>query len=122
MWKRLFELVQDVFDLRRQVKGQEKRLGEVSLAQEKLALKVAELSERTMRLELELQYTKEQHAQELVHLREEHRQELARLQEQQLAERQNLRLQLENLILRMQRGLPPSEPPALPAEPNEEKE
>jgi len=64
------------------------------------------LSERVLKLELELQHTKEQHAREVAHLRD-----------QQAAEREHFRLQLENLILRLQRGLPPPEPTTFPAVP-----
>lgn len=54
-----------------------------------------------LRLELELQYQREQQVVEL-----------QRQREQQAAERENFRLQLENLILCTQRGLPPSPPEA----------
>jgi hypothetical protein len=105
-WKKLFELVQDVFDLRRQLKGHDKRLDEYSLVQENLNLKVSQLADRVLRLELELQHQKEQHARERAHW-----------QERQAAEREHFRLQLENLILRAQRGLPLPEQSRLPAEP-----
>ena len=98
MWKKLLGLAQDVFDIRRQIKGHDKRLDDYSLSQENLTLKVSQLADRVLRLELELQHTKEQHARELAYL-----------QEQQNTERENFRLQLENLILRTQRGLPPGE-------------
>lgn len=99
-WKKLLELVQDLYDLRRQLKGHDKRLDESSLAQENLYLKVAQLADRVLRLELELQHEKEAHAHQHAHLKE-----------QQIRERENFRLQIENLILRMQRGLPPPELP-----------
>jgi hypothetical protein len=87
MWKKLLEIVQDIFDLRRQVKGHEKRLDDFSLSQGEMAAQVAQLSERLLRLELQFQH----------------------LQERPATERENFRLQLENLLLRLQRGLPPSE-------------
>ena len=42
--------------------------------------------------------------------------EFERLKEQQAAEREIFRLQLENLIMRTQRGLTPRDPNALPDE------
>lgn len=59
MWKKPLEIVQDVFDLRHQVKAHEKRLDAFSLAQEELAAKVAQLSERLLRLELQIQHFQE---------------------------------------------------------------
>ena len=94
MWKKLLEIVQDVFNLRRQVKGHEERLDDFSLSQEELAAKLAQLSERLLRLELQFQH----------------------FQERQATERENFRLQLENLMLRLQRGLPPSEAKTPPDE------
>ncbi|MGH9801313.1 MAG: hypothetical protein ACRD82_13180, partial [Blastocatellia bacterium] len=68
MWKKLLGVVQDVFDLRRQIKGHDKRLNDYSLSHESLSLKVGQLADRVLRLELELQHTKEQHARELAYL------------------------------------------------------
>lgn len=87
MWKKLLELVQDLFDLRRQVKGHDERLDELVGYVDTLATDARHFSERILRLELELQH----------------------LRQQQATERENFRLQLENLILRTQRVLPPSE-------------
>jgi regulator of replication initiation timing len=87
MWKKLLEMIQDVYDLRRQVKGHDGRLNELSSSVQGLFKDSISLSERVLRVELELQH----------------------LKEQQAAERENFRLQLENLILRAQRGLPPGE-------------
>jgi hypothetical protein len=94
MWKKLLELVQDVFDLRRQVKGHEKRLDDFAAFARETSTEFAKFSERMLRLELELQH----------------------LKEKQATERENFRLQLENLILRLQRGLPPSEANTPPGE------
>lgn len=99
MWKKLLGLARDVFDLRRQVKGHDKRLDDYSLSQENLNLRVNQIADRVLRLELELRHTKEQHAREVAHL-----------QEQQAAERQIFHLQLETLVLRLQQGLPASSP------------
>lgn len=63
------------------------------------------LSERFLKLELQLEFRKEQHTREREHW-----------QERQAAEREHFRLQLENLILRAQRGLPPLELSLSPAE------
>ncbi len=105
-WKKLLELVQDLYDVRRQLKGHDKRLDESSLAQENLNLKVVQLADRVLRLEWELQQTKETHAREREHW-----------QQRQLADRDNFRLQIENIVLRLQSGLPP---PALPEKPDDE--
>lgn len=57
MWKKLLGLARDVFDLRRQVKGHDKRLDDYSLSHENLNLKVGQIADRVLRLELELQHT-----------------------------------------------------------------
>ncbi len=86
------------------------------------------LKERILRLELELQHTKVTHARELACLKEAHacdfthlKEQLARerkhIQQCRSADRESFRLQIENLILRMQRGLPP---PALPEKPDDQ--
>lgn len=87
MWKKLLELVRDVFDLRRQVKGHDQRMDNLTDYVGRLSDENRALAERVLRLELQLQHQKEQ----------------------QTTERENFRLQLENLVLRQQRGLPPSE-------------
>jgi regulator of replication initiation timing len=87
MWKKLLDLVREVFDLRRQVKGHDKRLDDLTTYTNALSAENRMLAERVLRLELQL----------------------AHLKEQQATERENFRLQLENLILRTQRGLPPGE-------------
>jgi regulator of replication initiation timing len=87
MWKKLLDIVREVFDLRRQVKGHDKRLDDLTTYTSSLSAENRSLAERVLRLELQL----------------------AHLKEQQATERENFRLQLENLILRTQRGLPPSE-------------
>ncbi len=74
----------------RKDKGEHKRIMarvDERLSQIKWQTEVRHFSERILRLELELQHQKEQQA----------------------AERENFRLQLENLRLRLQPGLPPSE-------------
>jgi len=92
MWKKLLETVQEVLDIRRQLKAHDKRLDEISLSQEKLARNDDELSDRVLRLEMQLAHQKEQQAKE----------------------GEIFRLQLENTIMRMQRGLPPRDPSAPP--------
>lgn len=92
MWKKLLEVVREVFDLRRQVRSHDKRLVELTGAARHLSEEQRLLSERVLRLELQLQHQKEQQA----------------------TERENFRLQIENLVLRMQRGLPPAELPEKP--------
>jgi hypothetical protein len=87
MWKKLLELVRDVFDLRRQVKGHDQRLTDLTDSVGRLSDENRSLADRVLRLELQLQHQKEQ----------------------QTTERENFRLQLENLVLRLQRGLPPGE-------------
>ena len=72
---------------------------------------------RVLRLELELQHTKEAHARDFAQLKEEHAREREHWQQRQSADRDNFRLQIENLILRLQRGLPP---PELPEKPEDE--
>src|SRR5258707_14235499 len=73
MWKKLLGLARDVFDIRRQVKGHDKRLDGYSLSQENLTLRVNQIADRVLRLELELHHTKEQHARELAHCRNNRR-------------------------------------------------
>jgi hypothetical protein len=85
MWKKLFEIVGDLLDLRREVKGHDKRLDELSEFVREISTESMRLSERLLRVELELEH----------------------LREQQAAEREMFRLRLENLLLRYQRGLPP---------------
>ena len=87
MWKKLLELVRDVFDLRQQVKGHNQRLDNLTDYVGRLSDENRSLADRVLRLELQLQHQKEQQA----------------------TERENFRLQLENLVLRLQRSLPPSE-------------
>ena len=87
MWKKLLELVRDVFDLRRQVKGHDQRMDNLTDYVGRLSDENRALAERVLRLELQLQHQKEQHT----------------------TERENFRLQLENLVLRLPRGLPPGE-------------
>jgi len=87
VWKKLIKLVRDVFDIRRQLKEHEKRLDDFSAFAREMSAAFNRLSERVLKTELELQHQKEQQA----------------------AERENFRLQLENIILRSQRGLPPGE-------------
>ena len=87
MWKKLIELVRDVFELRYQVKGHDKRLDDFGRFSREMTADFNKVSDRVLRLELQLQHQKEQQA----------------------TERENFRLQLENLALRLQRGLPPGE-------------
>ncbi len=94
MWKQLLEVVKEVFDLRRQVKSHDKRLDDLTDYARQLSDENRSLNERVLRLELQHEYQKEQQA----------------------AERENFRLQLENLMLRSQRGLPPRDPNAPPDE------
>jgi len=94
MWKKFIELVRDVFDLRYQIKGHEKRLDDFGRFSREMTADFNRLSERVLKLEVQLQYQKEQQA----------------------AERENFRLQLENLMLRLQRGLPLGEAKTSPDE------
>ena len=87
MWKKLLELVQDVFVLRNKVQGHDKRLDDLSDSVQDLYKGAVDLSNRVLRLEIENQH----------------------LREQQATERENFRLQMEVLILRLQRGLPPQD-------------
>ncbi len=87
MWKKFIELVRDVFELRFQIKGHEKRLDDFGRFSREMTAEFNKLSERLLKLEIQLEYQKEQ----------------------QSTERENFRLQLENLVLRQQRGLPPGE-------------
>lgn len=89
MWKTLIGLVKDVFDLNRRVKGHDQQLDELFGSTRDTSAHLYRLSERVLRLELELQHAKEQHAREVIHL-----------STQQAAEREQFRLQLENLLLR----------------------
>lgn len=88
MWKTLIGTLQDIYELNRRVKGHDKHFEELFELVRGLSLNQAQLSDRVLRLELQLQHQKEQ----------------------QSAERENFRLQLENLMLRQQRGLLPGEP------------
>ncbi len=114
MWKNLINLVRDVFDLSNRVKGHDQKLERLYVAEGEALAEIYRLSERVLRLELELQHQQTQYARELAHLKEEHAREREHLQQRQLADRENFRLQIENLILRMQRGLPPPELPEKP--------
>ena len=87
MWKTLIGVLRDLYELNRRVKGHDKHFEELFDLVRGFAVNQAQLSDRVLRLELQLQYQKDQ----------------------QSAERENFRLQLENLMLRLQRGLPPSE-------------
>lgn len=87
MWKTLIGVLRDIYELNRRVKGHDKHLEELFELVRGFAANQAQLSERVLRLELQLQHQKEQ----------------------QTTERENFRLQLENLVLRQQRGLPPGE-------------
>jgi cell division septum initiation protein DivIVA len=120
VWEKLVTVIREVFDLRQQVKGLGKRLEELTGHAHQLSEDDRWLNERVLRLELELQHTKETHARDFTQLKEAHAHELAHLkgeyarerehwEQRQLADRQSFRLQIENLILRMQRGLPPPE-------------
>ena len=71
---------------------------------------------------------KEAHARDFIQLKEEHARDFTQLKEEHLREREhwqarlsadgeNFRLQIENLVLRMQRGLPL---PELPQKPEDE--
>lgn len=84
MWKHLYELVRDVFFLRHRVDVHDKKLDGLSRSAEKTADELILLTQRVLRLELQLDHQKEQQA----------------------TERENFRLQIENVILRSQRGLP----------------
>jgi len=86
MWKHLYGMVRDVFLLRHRVDAHDKRLDGLSRSSEETSDDVMLLAQRILRLELQLEHQKEQ----------------------QTTERENFRLQLENLILRLQQGLPPS--------------
>ncbi len=98
MWKSLIAFVRDAFDLSSRVKGHDQKLERLFAADEETLAELYRLSERVLRLELELRHQQTQHTQELAHW-----------QSQQTMERQNFQLQLENLVLRLQRGLPPPE-------------
>lgn len=114
MWKSLISLARDVFNLNRRVGGHNRQLSELANSVRDLFADDYRLSERILRLELELQHTKETHARELAYMKEEHAREREHWQQRQLADRENFRLQIENLILRLQRGLPPPELPEKP--------
>ena len=87
MWKHLYELVRDVFFLRHRIDAHDKKLDGLSRSSEKTADDVVLLAQRVLRLELQLDHQKEQQA----------------------TERENFKLQIENVILRSQRGLPPAD-------------
>ena len=78
-------LARDIFNLNRRVEGHNRQIGELADSVRDLSADDYRLSERILRLELQLEHQKEQQA----------------------IERENFRLQLENLMLRSQRGLPP---------------
>jgi hypothetical protein len=92
MWKSLIGLVRDVFDLQARLKSHDQKLERLFAADEDTLAQLYRLSERVLRLELQLQHQKEQQA----------------------GERENFRLQIENLVLRMQRSLPAPELPEKP--------
>lgn len=79
-------MVRDVFLLRHRIDAHDKRLDGLSRSSDETSDDVMLLAQRVLRLELQLEHQKEQQA----------------------TERENFRLQLENLILRLQQGLPPS--------------
>ena len=128
MWKSLISLGRDVFNLNHRVEGHKRQIGELVDSVRDLSTDNYRLSERMLRLELELQHTKETHARDFTQLKEEHARDFTQLKEEharerehwqqrKLADRESFRLQIENLILRSQRGLPP---PALPEKPEDE--
>ena len=84
MWKTLTGLVQDLFDLNRRVKRHDGQIDDLFGSSREMSASVYQLSERVLRLEMELEH----------------------LQQRQKTERENFRLQLENLVLRFQRNLP----------------
>ncbi len=92
MWKTLIGLLQNAFNLVRRVERHDQQIGELYSSARDQSADSYRLSERVLRLELQLQHQKEQQA----------------------IERENFRLQIENLVLRMQRGLPPAELPEKP--------
>ena len=85
MWKTLIGLAKDAFELNRRVNKHERQIDELYNSDREASATIYRLTERVLRLEMQLEHQKEQQA----------------------AERENFRLQLENLILRLQRGLPP---------------
>lgn len=87
MWKKLVKIARDLFGLKHQVKEHERRLNDLSQFVQVLFKDALQLSERLLRLELEIEH----------------------LKEQQAAEREIFRLRLENLALRYKSGLPPAE-------------
>ena len=87
MRKHMYELVRDVFFLRHRIDAHDKKLDGLSRSSEKTADDVVLLAQRVLRLELQLDHQKEQQA----------------------TERENFKLQIENVILRSQRGLPPAD-------------
>jgi septal ring factor EnvC (AmiA/AmiB activator) len=86
MWRKLVELARQVVSLYSQMKRQAERTNELAEEVEFLRADVKELSARVGRIEILLEEREKREA----------------------TERENLRLQLENLLLRYQRRLPPS--------------
>lgn len=84
MWKTLTGLVRDLFDLNRRVKRHDGQIDDLFGSSREMSAVVYQLSERVLRLD-----------------------KLEHLQQRQKTERENFRLQLENLVLRFQRNLPP---------------
>ena len=122
MWGKLIELARDLFDLRQQVKGHDKKLDDSARFAREMTAGFNQVSERLLKLEMQFEFQKEQQAaevarlkEELARLKEEQAREREHWQQRQLADRESFRLQIENLILRMQRGLPP---PGLPEKPD----
>ncbi len=121
MWGKLIDLARDLFDLRQQVKSHDKKLDESARFAREMTAGFNQVSERLLKLEMQTEFQKQQQAveiarlkEELARLKEEHTRERAQWHVQQLADRESFRLQIENLILRMQRGLPPPELPEKP--------
>ncbi|MEK7830737.1 MAG: hypothetical protein AAB401_06590 [Acidobacteriota bacterium] len=58
MWKTLISLVRNVFDLASRVKGHDQKLERLFAADEDTLLQLYRLTERVLRLELQLQHQK----------------------------------------------------------------
>jgi hypothetical protein len=84
MWKTLIGLVRDAYELASRIKGHDHKLERLFAADEDTLVQLYRLTERVLRLELQLQHQKEQQA----------------------TERENFKLQIENVILGSQRELP----------------
>jgi len=84
MWKELFQVIQELFGLRKQVKQHDENLIELAGKVHELALAFNLLSERVLRVELKQEFHEKQTA----------------------ADIENLRLRLENILLRFERRLP----------------